>query len=340
MNVVELKRYDRQTLLPELGIEGQQKLKDAAVLVIGAGGLGSPVLLYLAAAGVGRIGVTDHDVVEESNLQRQILYNTDDLGKNKATTAVEKLKLLNPYVTFEAYPFKLIPENAGQLIGSYDLILDGSDNFPTRYLVNDTCVALGKPLVFGSILGFEGQISTFNYHGGPDYRQLYPEPPTAEDAPNCGESGVIGTLPGIIGTYMANEAIKLLAGFGETLSGKLMTIDALGNEVRIFKLQFKVRAAQTTPSANPPQLIDASDLAEWLKNGEDFALVDVRETYEYDEKNIGGINIPVYELPGRINELPASEKLVFVCNTGKRSKMAAALVSRENRMLQVFIINI
>lgn len=326
-------------LLPELGIEGQRKLKAASVLVIGAGGLGSPVLFYLSAAGVGHIGVIDHDLVDESNLQRQILYNTNDIGKNKAETAVSKLQLLNPHISFDSYPFKLTADNAATIIGKYELVVDGSDNFPTRYLVNDTCVELGKPLVFGSLFKFEGQVSVFNFMGGPDYRSLYPEPPLAEEVPNCGESGVIGTLPGIVGTHMANEAIKLIGGFGEILSGKLMTIDALNNDVRIFNLQKQDklnRQANTSPSFAS---ITLEDLKNWQDRHEDFLLIDVREAYEYEESNIGGINIPLYELADRLTEIPAVQRLVFYCTIGYRSKIAANLVHAK-RFEQIFIIKI
>jgi adenylyltransferase/sulfurtransferase len=340
MNSSELKRYDRQMLLPELGIEGQQKLKAASVLVIGAGGLGCPVLLYLSAAGVGHIGVIDHDLVDESNLQRQVLYNTNDIGKNKAKTATIKLQLLNPHISFDSYPFKLTIDNATAIIEKYDLVIDGSDNFPTRYLVNDTCVGLKKPLVFGSLFKFEGQLSVFNYRGGPNYRSLYPEPPSAEEVPNCGESGVIGTLPGIVGTYMANEAIKLIAGFGEVLSGKLMTIDVLSNDIRIFNLQKQVRSDRQANNSPSFTSITLNDLNDWQDDHEDFLLIDVREAYEYEESNIGGINVPLYELADRLTEIPAVQRLVFYCSTGYRSKIAANLVAHAKRFKQLFIIKI
>jgi len=326
-------------LLPELGIEGQQKLKAASVLVIGAGGLGCPVLLYLSAAGVGHIGVIDHDLVDESNLQRQILYNTSDIGKNKAETAMAKLQLLNPHISFDGYPFKFTIDNAAAIIGKYDIVIDGSDNFPTRYLVNDTCVELKKPLVFGSLFKFEGQLSVFNYRGGPNYRSLYPEPPSAEEVPNCGESGVIGTLPGIVGTYMANEVIKVIAGFGEVLSGKLMTIDVLSNDIRIFDLQ---KQASLDPKASiSPSFtsISLDDLKDWENRYEDFLLIDVREAYEYEESNIGGLNVPLYELADRLTEIPAAQRLVFYCTTGYRSKIAINL-ARAKRFEQLFIIKI
>jgi molybdopterin/thiamine biosynthesis adenylyltransferase/rhodanese-related sulfurtransferase len=340
MNQKELKRYDRQMMLPELGIEGQQKLKEASVLIIGAGGLGSPALLYLAAVGIGRIGIIDHDLVEESNLQRQILFNTSDIGKNKAITAVEKLKLLNPHLAFDVHPFRLASQNAAKIINNYDLVLDCSDNFPTRYLVNDTCVELKKTFVFGSIFRFEGQISVFNYPGGSDYRSLYPDPPPEGEATNCGETGVIGTLPGIVGSYMANEAVKLLAGFGDTLTGKLMTIDALQNETRIFNLKSPETKKSTKTVAKSIQQIDQSVLNTWSANKENILLVDVRENYEYEEQNIGGINIPLYELPERITELATYEKIVFACSSGKRNKMAVAILAQHNKELLVFTLDL
>ncbi len=339
MNRKQLERYERQILLPELGILGQLKLQQASVLVIGAGGLGSPVLLYLAAVGIGRIGVIDHDVVQESNLQRQILFNTGDLGKNKANTAIEKLKLLNPHLELKDYPIKLDQQNARTIISHYDVVLDCSDNFPTRYLVNDTTVELKKPLVFGSIFRFEGQISVFNYQGGPDYRCLYPEAPSEGEATNCGETGVIGTLPGIVGTYMANEAIKLIVGFGNNLSGRLMTIDALTNETRIFSLMPEATKKTEAPERSIPVLNDIT-LYEWQKANENFTLIDVREAYEYEEQNIGGINIPLYELPERIAELQVQGKVVFICSSGKRSKIAANLLAQQQKDVSIFIMNI
>lgn len=232
----ELKRYNRQMILPELGLHGQEKLKAARVLMIGAGGLGCPVLQYLVAAGVGTIGIVDDDVVDISNLHRQILYAAADIGHPKALIAKQKLNQLNPFVELITYTERITLANAQQLITGFDVAIDGSDNFKTRYLVNDTCAALSKPLVFGSILKFEGQVSVFNHRSGPSYRDLFPEAPPENEVPNCAEIGVIGVLPGIIGTYMANEAIKLICGIGELLSGKLLTLNALDNSISIFKI--------------------------------------------------------------------------------------------------------
>ncbi|MBB5437473.1 adenylyltransferase/sulfurtransferase [Pedobacter sp. AK017] len=334
------KRYDRQVILPEIGLDGQQKLKNARVLVIGAGGLGCPLLLYLAAAGIGHMGIADHDVVDESNLQRQILYQMADIGGLKAEIAVNKLGLMNPDVDFRAYPFKLGMENAAELIAAYDLIIDGSDNFPTRYLVNDTCVALNKTLVFGSIFRFEGQVTVFNHKGGPDYRSLYPEPPAATEMPNCAEAGVIGTLPGITGTLMANEAIKIICGFGEVLSGKLLLFNALNNEMQVFgfgrhNVQNRRAVGQTgkmdVPALPGPQEISPGQLAEWKNENIAYQLIDVREAYEYEEYHIGGINIPLYELSQHIPALLQYEKIVFCCASGTRSKIALNLMKNNHK---------
>jgi len=330
----ELKRYKRQIILPELGVAGQQKLKNARVLMVGAGGLGCPVLQYLVAAGVGFIGIVDDDTVDETNLHRQILYSPGDIGKNKAQVAVEKLSVLNSHVQFSAYPVRLSIQNADQLFRNYDLVIDGSDNFPTRYLINDTCAALNLPLVFGSLFKFEGQVSVFNYRGGPDYRSIFPEPPGIDEVPNCAEIGVIGVLPGIIGTYMASEAIKVICEIGEVLSGKLLCINALDGTSNIFKFSNgnndfdqKKHSQQAGTANSTEDEITAEELV-YLQNNkaEEVYLVDVRENYEFEYHNIGGVNIPLYELQDRIRELPEDMTIVFYCQTGQRSKMAAQLL--------------
>ena len=329
----ELKRYSRQIILPEIGITGQEKLKNAQVLMIGAGGLGCPVLQYLAAAGVGEIGIVDDDVVDVSNLHRQILYSMADVGKPKAIIAKEKMSSLNPYVNITCFNERLTAGNAKSIFKRYDLVIDGSDNFETRYLVNDTCVALNKVLVFGSIFKFEGQVSVFNYLNGPDYRDVFPEAPSSDEVPNCAEIGVLGILPGVMGAYMANEAIKIICGIGEVLSGKLMTINVLDNSINVFKVSKKMK----TPNrgaiivATPVKTIDQElRMDEWntllSESPDEFYLVDVRENYEFEDYNIGGINIPLYELKEHIRSLPADKKLVFCCQTGQRSKMAIQLL--------------
>lgn len=329
----ELKRYKRQIILPELGIAGQQKLKNAKVLMVGAGGLGCPVLQYLVAAGIGFIGIVDDDTVDETNLHRQILYSADDIGKNKAQVAVEKLSVLNPHVKFSAYPVRLSLQNADQLFRTYDLVIDGSDNFPTRYLVNDTCAALNLPLVFGSLFKFEGQVSVFNYRGGPDYRSIFPEPPGIDEVPNCAEIGVIGVLPGIIGTYMANEAIKVICEIGEVLSGKLLCVNALDGTSTVFKFsngkdsEQKKHSLQAGTANSTGDEITAEELIHLQNNkAEEVYLVDVRENYEFEDHNIGGVNIPLHELQDRIRELPEDMTIVFYCQTGQRSKMAVQLL--------------
>ena len=329
----EIKRYNRQIILPEIGLEGQQKLKAAKVLMVGAGGLGCPVLQYLVAAGVGEVGIVDDDLVDNSNLHRQILYSPADIGRPKAVVAAEKLKVFNPYVELTAYQERLTQENAEELIEKYDLIIDGSDNFPTRYLVNDTCVTLNKTLVFGSIFKFEGHVSVFNYLGGPHYRDIFPEAPASNDVPNCAEIGVLGVLPGLVGLYMANEAIKIICEIGETLSGKLMTVNALDNPVSVFKFGKQVFQNQQSVKeeiqlkANNQQEISIEELENWLeKIPEEVCLIDVREEYEFEDYNIGGINIPFDDLMDEAGSLPKNKKIVFCCRSGQRSKMAVALL--------------
>ncbi len=327
----ELKRYSRQIILPEIGITGQEKLKNAKVLMIGAGGLGCPVLQYLVASGIGELGIVDDDIVDISNLHRQILYSVNDIGGLKAVLAKQKLELLNPHTFITAYKVRFTLDNAAAICGVYDLVIDGSDNFETRYLINDTCVALNKPFVFGAIYKFEGQVSVFNYQNGPNYRDVFPEAPLLNEVPNCAEIGVLGVLPGIIGTYMANEAIKIICGIGETLSGKLMTMNALDNTTNIFKIGTTQKQIQVkdinilTPSGYDELTID--DLNAWIgESADEILLVDVREAYEFEDYNMGGLNIPLYELKDRVAELPRGKKLIFCCYTGQRSKMAIQLI--------------
>ncbi|MDQ6477014.1 HesA/MoeB/ThiF family protein [Dyadobacter sp. LHD-138] len=337
MESSERKRYSRQIILSEMGLTGQEKLKAAKVLVIGAGGLGCPVLQYLTAAGVGTIGVIDNDTVDITNLHRQILYAAADVGKCKAETAVAKLSAMNPFVNLIAIPVRLDEENATEIISGYDIVIDGSDNFPTRYLANDMCVALNKPLVFGSILRFEGQVSVFNYNNGPTYRCLFPE---AEEGDNCEVAGVIGILPGIIGTYMANEAIKIICGIGEILSGKLLVISALNNTINIFNFSRSAdfpAPAQTAIAAVTNKIpekdaheILMDDLENLLESEPDkIQLIDVREEYEFEEDFIGGINIPLPDLPENLNQMSPDKTVVFYCQSGKRSKLAADLLTRS-----------
>lgn len=339
MTSEELKRYNRHIILPEIGREGQEKLKKASVFVVGAGGLGCPVLLYLAAAGVGKIGIADFDVVDETNLQRQVLYTSEDLELPKALQAKKRLLLLNPFIQVEALQEKLHRGNILELFNSYDVIVDGSDNFATRYLVNDACVMLNKPLVFGSIFKFEGQVSVFNYQDGPTYRCLYPEPPKEGEVPNCSEIGVIGVLPGIVGTLQANEAIKVITGIGEVLKGKLLMFDA-------FSMSFNTIQFKLIPeNKNIKELIDydvfcgapnnsieeitARELKQKLEKNEIFQLIDVREEEEFERFNIGGKLIPLSEVISRIKEISKDNEVVLICQSGKRSTKAVEILKKQ-----------
>ncbi|MBI2269571.1 MAG: molybdopterin-synthase adenylyltransferase MoeB [Bacteroidetes bacterium] len=335
-STAELNRYNRHIILPEIGIEGQKKLKQAKVLVIGAGGLGCPVLQYLAAAGVGHIGIIDDDRVDESNLQRQILYSTGDIGKCKAEVAKEKLSAQNPFVHLISHISYLISDNAISIIKDYNLVVDCSDNFPTRYLVNDACVLLNKPLVFGSIFKFEGQVSVFNYKGGPTYRCLYPAPPPANEVPNCSEIGVIGVLPGIIGTLQANEVIKIITGIGEVLSGKLLTLDTLSMNFETFSFDLVPENKNISSLADYQQLcgipvkeISGEELKRKIKLKEEFQLIDVRESAEYNLKNIGGELIPLNELMNYIDKIKKNIPVIIHCQSGTRSRKAVELLNSK-----------
>jgi len=333
LNTEESNRYSRQMILPEIGISGQLRLKSAKVLVVGAGGLGCPILQYLTAAGVGEIGIIDDDVVEVTNLHRQILYTAADVGKAKVLVAKAKLEQLNPLVKLRTYQERLTAKNAIRILDPYQIVIDGSDNFKTRYAVNDACVKLKKSLVFGSILRFEGHISVFNHSDGPDYSALFPEQPSPASVPNCSEVGVLNILPGIVGMYMANEVIKIVCKIGETLSGTLMTINILNNTTSYFKIPGQKRATATPIYSDPDSIaeIDRPTLDQWLKGSEKpLALIDVREVYEFEEYNIGGINLPLYELNEQIDFLLAHKTIVFVCQTGQKSKMAIQLMKSRH----------
>lgn len=341
MTPEEKRRYTRHIILHEIGMDGQQKLKQAKVLVIGAGGLGCPVLQYLTAAGIGTIGIVDFDTVDESNLQRQVLYTTDDIGKQKAEVAKEKLAKQNPYIQLTAYSQQLTAKNALDILSAYDIVVDGSDNFATRYLVNDACVILNKVLVFGSIFKFDGQVSVFNYKDGATYRCLYPEPPAAGEVPNCAETGVIGVLPGIVGTLMANEVIKVVTHIGEVLSGKLLTFDALTMQFNTFTI------SPNPANKNIKELIDydifcgtiieisADELKEKIKRKEDFQLVDIREPNEYALKNIGGILIPLNQLENSLAKLNKGKEIIVHCASGARSKKAVTIL-KEHGFTKVY----
>jgi sulfur-carrier protein adenylyltransferase/sulfurtransferase len=321
-----MSRYSRQTILPEVGLAGQAKLTNASVLVVGAGGLGSPVLLYLAAAGVGRLGIIDADKVDVTNLQRQVIYVTEDEGKSKAETAAKRLSALNPEINIDVYPVWLSKDNALDIFSKYDIVVDGSDNFATRYLVNDACVMLNKPLVFGSIFKFEGQVSVFNYKGGPTYRCLFPEPPAAGEVPNCSEIGVIGVLPGIIGTLQANEVIKIILGNGDVLSGVLYMYDALSNDVQKLKVFKDPVASIVTELGTYEEVcetspdIDKNTFDAWVEKNVVFQLIDVREPHEFEQKNIGGELIPMNTIKDNLNRIREDIPVIVHCQMGGRSR--------------------
>jgi len=345
LSPAELARYSRHLALREIGVTGQEKLKAAQVLVIGAGGLGSPSILYLAAAGVGTVGIVDFDKVGISNLQRQVLFDTASIGEPKAEAAAKRLRALNPDISVIAYPVELRANNVREIFESYDIVLDGTDRFATRYLTNDACVILGKPLVSAAIHRFEGQALTYIPGRGPCYRCLFPEPPTEGLVPNCAEAGVLGVLPGVLGTIQATEAIKLITGIGESLIGRLLTYDAL--EMRFDEFKFTRRddcaVCGTHPAITEPQ--DAPELCsiETLQNvrrlsakqlqallsDPSFALIDVREPHEYQVGRLtNALNIPVAQLSSRLNELPSSRTPIFICRSGARSLTACAIAAR------------
>lgn len=334
----DLTRYSRHLLLSEIGQEGQEKLKASKVLVIGAGGLGCPVLQYLAAAGVGKIGVIDLDVLEESNLQRQILYSVQDIGTNKALAAQKRLLALNPLIEVVAYPYALDTSNALELFELYDLIVDGTDNFATRYLVNDACVITEKPLIYGSIFKFEGQVAVFNYQNGPSYRCLFPNPPAPGEVPNCSEVGVLGVLPGVIGAMQANEVLKIILGLGAVLSGNLLVYNALNAESLILnieanpaviketkglKSQFKELNYEAFCGLEQSPSIAEIEPQELSENLEKYTLIDVRETWEQPRyEALEGIDIPLPRLMLWKDKIPKDKPVVVLCAKGIRSKIA------------------
>ena len=335
----EIRRYSRHLILPEFGARGQKKLKASRVLVVGAGGLGSPAAMYLAAAGVGTLGLVDFDVVDLSNLQRQVLHGTSDVGRPKLDSAAERLRALNPEVNVQLHPLRLTSQNALALFAQYDLVLDGTDTFATRYLINDACVLTGRPNVSASVFRFEGQVSVFCARAGPCYRCLYPEPPPPGLAPSCGEGGVLGIVPGVVGTLQATEAIKVVAGIGEPLIGRLLTFDALEMSFRQFKVKKDVRCPVCGPSPSISALIDYEQFCgtrapppgtvrdvtpQWLaERRQSVQLVDVREPGEREINEIAGsICIPLGELSARFHELSTTKDVVVYCKVGERSAHA------------------
>jgi len=344
LTAAELRRYSRHLLLPEFGEEAQLRLKAGRVLIVGAGGLGSPAALYLAAAGVGVIGLVDYDTVDETNLQRQILYGTSDVGRSKLERAEARLRDVNPLVAIERVDEPFSPANARRLVEAFDVVVDGSDNFPTRYLVNDACVMTGTPNVYGSVSRFEGQLSVFAAPGGPCYRCLHPEPPPTGLIPSCAEGGVLGVLPGVIGTMQATEAIKLLTGIGEPLVGRLLLYDALGMRMRqivlprdadcpvcsdhptIRELVAYEPVCAPTRAAAPDELT-VDDLRAWRREGRAHVLIDVREPFEHRESRIEGAElIPLATVRDAIGRLPVDRPIVVHCRSGARSARAVVVL--------------
>ena len=353
LNTDDLSRYSRHLILPEVGMEGQRKLKAARVLCVGTGGLGSPLAFYLAAAGVGTLGLVDFDVVDASNLQRQIIHSTKDIGRKKLDSAEEKLKALNPALNVVKHETMLTSANALEILGDYDIVADGTDNFPTRYLVNDACVLLGKPNVYGSIFRFEGQASVFATADGPCYRCLYPEPPPPGLVPSCAEGGVLGILPGLVGIMQATEVIKLILGKGNSLAGRLLLVDALEMKFRELKLRRNPDCPVCGTNPTLTELIDyqqfcgivpetkeekrlkngipqmtVKELKQRIDAGEDVQLIDVREPYEYQIAQIGGKLIPQNDVPQRLHEIDREREVVVHCRSGARSQKIAEFLKQ------------
>ena len=350
----DLSRYSRHLILPEVGMEGQRKLKAASVLCVGTGGLGSPLAFYLAAAGIGTLGLVDFDVVDASNLQRQIIHSTKDIGRKKLDSAAEKLTALNPALNVVKHETMLSSANALEILKDYDIVADGTDNFPTRYLVNDASVLLRKPNAYASIFRFEGQASVFGMEEGPCYRCLYPEPPPPGLVPSCAEGGVLGILPGLLGVIQATEVIKLILGKGDPLIGRLLLVDALGMRFRELKLRKNPECPVCGDNPTVKELIDYQQFCGILpeskeekavKNGipqitvkelkrrrdagETVFLLDVREPYEYQIAQIGGTLIPQNDVPQRLNEIPRDREIIVQCRSGARSQKIAELLKQS-----------
>jgi len=362
LDPAEVRRYGRHLVIPEVGIEGQRRLKSASALLVGTGGLGSPLALYLAAAGVGRIGVVDFDRVDESNLQRQVLFDAGDVGRLKVEAAAERLRKINPHVAIETHAVRLSAANALELLGPYDVIADGSDNFATRYLVNDACVLLGKPDVWGAVQRFEGQLAVFWALHGPCYRCLFPEPPPAGAVPSCAEAGVLGVLPGIVGAMQASEVLKLLLGIGEPAVGRLLVFDALGFRFRELTVKKSESCPVCSPQPTQRGLIEYADLcgdlpsreetmvvaddafdrpwdalevepgelAQWRQEGRDMQLVDVRQPVEHAIAHLSGATLlPLPELVSRVAELDPARPVVVYCHHGPRSLRATQWLRQQ-----------
>ena len=347
----EILRYSRHLIMPEVGMEGQIKIKQAKVLMIGTGGLGAPLGLYLAAAGVGKIGLVDFDTVDMTNLQRQVIHGTADIGRSKLDSAADRMNDINPHVEIEKYETRLTSENAFDIFRDYDVVVDGTDNFPTRYLVNDACVLLGKPNAYGSIFRFEGQATVFHHQGGPCYRCLYPEPPPPGLVPSCAEGGVLGILPALVGSIQATETIKIVLGRGNTLSGRLVLYDALQMKFRELKLRRNPECPVCGDHPTVRELIDyeqfcgipqnepepsagegeiaAVDLKRRLDRGDSVMVLDVREPHEYRICSLpGSVLIPLGDLPERVNELNSADDIVAHCKSGMRSAKAVDFLKK------------
>lgn len=357
LNTEELRRYNRQMILPQVGTRGQERLKTAKVLVVGAGGLGSPLLQYLTAAGVGTIGIIDADNVDITNLQRQVIYRTADAGKPKANTSAEILKLLNPHISFETYQTALDSDNALKIIEKYDVVADCTDNFATRYLVNDACVLLNKPFIYGAIFRFEGQVSTFNLSPqSPTYRCLFPVPPAPDEAPNCAEAGVFGILAGMIGLYQANEVLKIILGIGEVLDGKLLMVDMLSSTSQIIKIRkrfdntqitklidyeefcnTKPKQQETPQTANALKTMSVHELKQLLDTQAPIAVIDVREQYEYEICTIPqAVLMPMSEIEAHLSEISTHQKTVVYCHHGMRSASVIKYLEKKIGHTQLY----
>jgi len=349
LSLQEIRRYGRHLIMPEVGIEGQRRIKNARVLIVGAGGLGAPVSLYLTAAGVGKIGLVDFDEVDETNLQRQVIFTTPDVGRKKVDVAKDRLLKLNPHIEVETYDTQLSSDNALEIISNYDIVVDATDNFPTRYLLSDACVFLKKPLVYGSIFRFDGQVSVFHAEKGPCYRCLYPEPPPPGLVPSCAEGGVLGVLPGIIGSLQANETLKLIVGIGQPLIGRLLLVDALNMTFRELSINKDRNCPVCGDNPTIKELIDYEqfcgarvsgeditshgnsitplELKELLQRSVDIQLIDVREPVEWEICRIPGARlIPLGQLTSRLHEIDQTKKVIVYCHSGQRSALAVKLL--------------
>lgn len=347
----EFGRYDRHIKLSEVGLEGQGKLKSAKVLVVGAGGLGCPILQYLTAAGVGTIGIVDDDVIDESNLQRQILFDDKDIGRHKVTTAIEKLKLQNPFVTFIEHKDRLTNKNALDILENYDIVVDGTDNFSTRYLINDACIITNKPLVYGSIYQFEGQVSVFNYKNGPSYRCLFSTPPKENQLPNCSEVGVLGVLPGVIGSFQATEVLKIILNKGVVLSGQLRIMNLLENTnltLSVKRNQKEISKVLESGlldnyelfcglSLKPQENYYSLQNIEELINDSNIVFVDVREEWEKPRvDHLKALEISLDELEEAVNSIPKNKSVVVFCQTGGRSKQVVSYLETQHSFTNLY----